>query len=74
MEGIRSALAQCAEGQHGRADIVVVIGSSGRVRSAQVRGVFAGTPQGSCMARAVRGARFPAFSSETFQLQYPFQL
>jgi outer membrane biosynthesis protein TonB len=74
MDGVRSAVAQCSEGQHGRADIVVVVGSSGRVRSAQVRGIFAGTPQGSCMARAVRAARFPAFSSETFQLQYPFLL
>jgi hypothetical protein len=37
---------------------------SGRVTSATVSGVFAGTPIGDCIATALRGARVPPFSGE----------
>jgi hypothetical protein len=39
-----------------------------------VGGDFAGTTEGSCIARAVRGARFPAFKQERFRILYPYAL
>jgi len=39
-----------------------------------VDGAFAGTPQGSCMARALRGAQFPQFASSQLRVVYPFAL
>jgi hypothetical protein len=42
------------------------------VTSANVGGSFAGTPAGSCIARAVRGARVPGFERPTFTVNYPF--
>jgi hypothetical protein len=39
-----------------------------------VSGPFAGTPVGSCVARAVRAARFPPFAEDRFEVTYPFQL
>ncbi|MCS6797453.1 MAG: hypothetical protein NZ898_02790 [Myxococcota bacterium] len=73
-ESVRSAIAACASGRGGLVEIRFVIGSSGRVRTATVLGSFAGSPEGSCMARAAREARFPAFSAESFTVSYPYAL
>jgi hypothetical protein len=51
-----------------------VSGSNGHVSNASVTGQFAGTPVGSCIARAVRGATFPRFANPTFTFSYPFRL
>jgi hypothetical protein len=64
----------CAAERHGVATVEITVGSSGRVRSALVTGDFAGTPEGSCVARAVRRARFPQFTQPTFEITYPFSL
>ena len=56
------------------AEVRVRVGSSGRVQSSVVIGQFAGTPEGSCIARAVRGARFRPFTQESFEFTYPFRL
>jgi hypothetical protein len=53
---------------------VTVDGSSGRVTNARVQGQFAGTPEGSCIARAVRRARFPRFKRPSFQVTFPYRL
>jgi hypothetical protein len=53
---------------------ITVAGSSGRVTNAVVSGQFAGTPVGSCVARAARGARFPRFRNDTFSVSFPFRL
>jgi len=74
MEGVRGAIEACAAGERGVVQLQLQVGSSGRVRSARVTGDFAGTPQGSCMARAGRGASFPAFEAEQFAVRYPFRL
>lgn len=79
-EQIRSALAAmapavqaCAEGRHGLASVNVVFhGASGAMRSAVVSGPYAGSPEGSCIARAVRAAQVPSFSQSTFTVSYPF--
>ena len=67
-------IAACGGGEHGTVTVRMTISGSGRVRSADVSGSFAGTPVGTCVARVVRRARFPAFSSDTFSVTYPFRL
>ena len=56
----------------GMAMVNVVILKSGKVGSATVTGKFAGTPTGSCVEKAVKGASFPP--SDGLSTPYPFQL
>jgi hypothetical protein len=74
MEGIRGAMVECAAGLHGRAELDITVHPSGRVMRAVTGGTFAGTAEGSCMARAARRARFPRFSGAPFSLRYPYTL
>lgn len=77
---VRSALAAvqgpvraCAGGRSGTADIRFVFAPSGHVTTATVTSQpFAGTPAGSCMARAARAARVPPFSSGSLAVNFPF--
>ena len=59
---------------HGAVPIRVTISGSGRVTTAVVQGNFAGTPEGSCLARAVRTAHLPAFREARLSVNYPFVL
>ena len=45
----------------------------GRVSAARVKGMFAGTPTGACVQRAVKSARFPK-SRGSLSITYPFML
>ncbi len=74
MRGVQGAVRACASGQPGPAQVTIVFASSGRVTTANVQAPFAGTPAGSCIARAVRAATVPAFTRPTFQVSYPFAL
>jgi hypothetical protein len=74
MTAIAPAIAECAEGEHGLVSSTVTFGDSGRVRSALVNGELAGTPAGSCMARALRTIELPPFSQVSFTVQYPFAI
>jgi hypothetical protein len=56
------------------ANVAITFASSGRVTTANVAPPFAGTPVGSCIARAVRAATVPAFTRPTFLVNYPFSL
>jgi hypothetical protein len=71
---LQPALLACAAGGHGVSVANVTVASSGRVSHGTIEGVFAGTPEGSCMARALRTATFPAFSAQNFSVKYPFRL
>lgn len=73
-EAMRSALTQCAAGRAGRVEVKASITSSGRIAHALIGGDFEGSPEGSCMARAVREAQFPAFSQPRLKVSYPFAL
>jgi hypothetical protein len=73
-EAIQPELVQCAAGKHGVAQISATIAASGRISYALVGGKFQGTAEGSCMARVVRGARFPQFSQPTLKVSYPVSL
>lgn len=75
MQGVQGAVTACGNGEHGTATVsITVSGSTGRVTAANVSGQFAGTPVGSCIARAVRGATFPRFTRPTFTVNYPFRI
>jgi hypothetical protein len=69
---LRAAVAECAHGQHGTAQLDVTVGSSGFVTQAIVGGDFAGTPEGSCIARVARSAQFVPFKKPRFRVIYPF--
>jgi hypothetical protein len=74
LESMRDQLQTCAAGAHGRMKANVTISGAGRVTYATIEGAFAGTPQGSCMARALRGTQFPQFASPLLRVGYPFAL
>lgn len=74
LESVRPAVNACAAGRSGVADLDVTIAHTGVVMHVLVGGDFAGTTEGSCIARAVRGARFPAFKQERFRLLYPYAI
>ncbi len=58
----------------GLASVQITIGRNGRVKGAKVKGVFSGTPTGSCVKKAARGARFPKFKGTPITITYPFIL
>jgi hypothetical protein len=74
VQGVEAAVRACGSDQHGVVTIRFVVAPSGRVTNATVIGPFAGTPTGNCVARVVRGARFPPFSGDRMAITYPFQL
>ena len=74
MASVEPAVRACVGERHGTAAVDVVVQGSGRVTSATVTGNFQGSPEGSCIARAVRGARFPAFTGEVLRFRYPFAI
>jgi predicted Zn finger-like uncharacterized protein len=75
LRSVQGAVSSCGGGQHGVAMVAITVsGSSGRVTNANVSGQFAGTPVGSCVARAVRGAQFPRFRRPTFNVSFPYRI
>lgn len=73
MNGVKKAVSACAKGKGGVATAsITVAGPTGRVKSAQIQGQTGAV--GSCIARAVRKARFPKFKANSFQIKYPFRL
>jgi hypothetical protein len=74
LESVRPAVHACAAGRSGVADLDITIAHTGTVMHVLVGGDFAGTTEGSCIARAVRQAHFPAFKQERFRLLYPYAI
>ena len=73
MNAVAPAVKRCGQGNGGTITMNVMIGTTGRVTSAAATGAFAGTPIGSCAARAVRRAKFPS-SQKSLNVKYPFKL
>lgn len=74
LSAVRPAVQACVDG-HGTVRVRVSVASSGRVTTALVEDPYwARPPTGSCIARAVRTARFPPFARERFVVLYPFTL
>jgi len=75
LQSVSAGVAACGAGQHGVAMTAITFrGSTGRVSGARVSGQFAGTPVGSCVARAVRRASVPRFRNNTMSVNFPFRL
>lgn len=73
-EKIRDQISSCAAGKHGIVTLNATIVGAGRLSGVLVDGVFKGTPEGSCMARAARAASFPPFSQSTLKVSYPISI
>lgn len=73
-ESVHAQVRGCSRGRGGVADVDLTVLSSGHVSFAKVGGDYAGTPEGSCMARAIRKARFAPFKREKFRIIYPIAL
>jgi len=58
----------------GSVTVHLIVAPNGSVSSAQATGRFAGTPEGACIVNAVRRARFPAFTSSSMPIDFPFSL
>jgi hypothetical protein len=74
LDRVRSTVTACAEGRQGVAEVDLTIAANGIVTNALVGGDFRGTPQGSCIARAVRKARFPTFKADRYRVLFPYVL
>jgi len=61
-------------GQPGLANVRLTIAPTGRVTSAETKGLFAGTPTGACVEQAVRTARFSTFNGPPLTVTFPFIL
>lgn len=70
----RPAVLRCAAGLQGTVSARVTFsGTTGRVASAAIVGApFAGTRQGSCMARALKDMAVPPFENPTLTVTYPY--
>jgi hypothetical protein len=74
LQSASSEVSRCANGRSGNAAVDVTFASSGRVTTALVSPPFSGTPEGSCMARALRTMRVPAFSQASFHVTHSFRI
>jgi hypothetical protein len=74
LSAVSAELQRCVGDRHGVAEVTLTVRSAGFVSYAVVSGGYAGTSEGSCIARAVRAAKFPAFTDPMLRVTYPFQL
>jgi len=73
--GLMPRIRRCAGDQVGLAAARIRVRNDGSVKAVSIEGPpFGGTPQGSCMERVIRGARFPHFSRRHFDVVYPFSI
>jgi hypothetical protein len=71
---LRSGVDKCAHGRSGVAQLDITVANTGSVTSAVVGGDFAGSTEGSCIARVARTAHFVRFKKPRFRIIYPFSL
>jgi hypothetical protein len=74
LESIRGAMRACAGNDERTALVTITFASSGRVTTAVTEAPYAGTPAGSCMARAARAASVSPFTRATFAVRAPFAM
>jgi TonB family protein len=72
MQAVAAKVQRCGQGKGGTVNLKVTIAPSGRVTKAMVAGHHAGTPAGTCAARAVRRAKFPQTKNK-LTVTYPFR-
>jgi hypothetical protein len=64
----------CFAGTQGLAPVRLTVAPSGRVTKATVTGMFAGSPAGACVERAVRAARFAPWDGGPQSFNYNYLL
>ncbi|HEX5658613.1 MAG TPA: hypothetical protein VFX59_15525 [Polyangiales bacterium] len=74
MNAMTEQLKGCVGDEHGVADVTLTVRAPGVVSHALVEGSFADSPQGTCIARALRTAKMPSFADPITRIEYPFQL
>lgn len=74
LNAVLPELQRCVGDRHDTADVTLTVRPGGFVSYAVVAGPYAGSAEGSCIARAVKAAKFPAFSDPSLRITYPFQL
>ncbi len=76
LRGVQPAVTACGGGQKGVAMTTVTVeGTTGKVVNAKVAsGPFASGPAAACIARAVKGAKFPKFKQNRFEINFPYAL
>lgn len=71
MARVQPAVKACFAGTHGVVTVDMTVKGSGRVSQANVTGQTGAI--GSCIARAVRKAKFPEFTADSISIRYPMQ-
>ncbi len=74
MNAIAPQLQSCVGAEHGVADVTLTVRAPGVVSHALVEGAFADSPQGSCIAKALRAAKLPPFDEPVTRIEYPISL
>lgn len=74
IEEVRIRAESCISDRHGEVVVDGTLTPDGRVSHALISGPFAGTPEGSCLARAIRTARLAPFPGEHTKFHYRFEL
>jgi hypothetical protein len=74
MSAVEDKAHGCYKGTQGSAIVKVSIAPSGHITKIAVTGPFAGKPEASCVAAAVRGASFPAWDGAPESFTYPILL
>ena len=75
MQPLRGALQGCAPGVTGQVTFALKIhGETGDVVEASYTGDTIGEEEGACMTSVVQSARFPRFTRETLEINYPYVL
>jgi hypothetical protein len=74
INAVKPAAKSCYKGTQGTAMTKIVIAPSGKISKVTVTGQFAGTPEGECVASAIKGATFPAWDGGPASFSYPILL
>jgi hypothetical protein len=77
MKGLRDKADACYQQYQipGVAEVsVTVTGKTGAVSGVKLRGAFADTPTGKCVADAITAAKFPMFRNESLTFSYKYDL
>jgi hypothetical protein len=69
------SIAACQPTFHGVVVFKIkIFGPRGQVTEATLDGPLGGTPEGECMSGVIRGATFPQFADQSFEVAYPYRL
>lgn len=74
MSSVGGKAQACYAGTQGTAQVKLTVSPDGAVKSVAVTGVFAGTPVGACVEKAVKGASFPAWDGGPQSFGYSYLL